>query len=83
MTLAVVPIVDRMSLSTAVCCAFMLVRYDPMEKADSGVTAAMEDPLAALPWPLSELNPPQKICGTACVAVTMTALHGGPYAGTE
>ena len=72
-----------MSLSTAVCCVFMLIRYDPMENEDSGVTAATEDPLTPLPWPPSTLNPPQKICGTAWVAVTMTALQGGPNAGTE
>ena len=73
-----------MSLSTAVCCVFMLVRYEPMEKArHSGVTAAMEDPLAELPWPLSELNRPRRSAATACVRGHHDALHGGRDAGTE
>ena len=48
-----------------------------MEKPASGVTAAMVDRAASV------LKPPQKICGTAWVAVTLTALHGWAAGGVS
>ena len=47
-----------------------------MEKPASGVTAAMEVRAST-----RAEAAPTKICGTACVAVTLMALHGGPRAG--
>ncbi len=52
----------------------MVARYEPMEKPDLGVHAVVVVPP---PWATSELKPPQKIWGTACVAETWTALQGG------
>ncbi len=59
-----------------------------MEKPDSGVHTVVVHTFAEVqsppllrcpppPWATSVLKPPQKICGTTCVAETRTALQGG------
>lgn len=40
---AVVPRPPRMALSTPDCCELKFGRYEPMENADSGVWAAIDD----------------------------------------
>ena len=74
-TLALVPSVLKMALSTPDCCVSKLARYVPMEKPSSGVTAAIAVRVTLL-------APPKKICGTCWVAVTITPVQGACSVGT-
>ena len=69
-TLALVPRALRSALRTEDCDELTLARYEPIEKPDSGVTAATEVRVTVA-------FPPPKIWGTFWVAVTLTALHDG------
>ena len=70
-----VPRVLKMALRTPDCCGLKVARYVPMEKPSSGVTAAMAERD-------TELLPPKNICGTFCVAVTITPVQGACNTGT-
>ena len=54
-----------------------------MEKPASGVTAAMEEPRRRTAVASQHVEAAQKICGTAWVAVTLTALQGWAAGGVS